>query len=423
MISRVALETNRDCGGREAMEELLKRIAVLESAVREQDSHRRNTEQRLSIWRMTAMGLMLLGLLLLPLQEGWSKGKKKAETPVVVEDQNPAPPVTPVLPPEAAAKPEKEPKPAKPKRGLPALEERLAALEQTIADQQARITGLQTALNNEIAARKFAHEETLTAAKEHADAAIAKVMADVKTYVEPKVDGLATLLQERLAKEMLSRQGADAAFESKLDPVIAKLARFSVQNNGEDIYITGANLHLLNGSGATDKKNGLGNLIIGYNEQLNPMAPKQSGSHNLILGRGNTYTSFGGLVAGLKNEISGPFATVTGGQGNRATGAASLIAGGNGNTTYGNDSVVAGGAGNGAFGDGSVISGGILNTANGEHSTVSGGRYNTAAGANSVVSGGTGNKAQGASSTVSGGRNRTAPSEANWVAGGYSQGQ
>ena len=34
----------------------------------------------------------------------------------------------------------------------------------------------------------------------------------------------------------------------------------------DDIHITGANLHIVNGMGDTETTNSLGNLIIGYNE-------------------------------------------------------------------------------------------------------------------------------------------------------------
>jgi len=40
-----------------------------------------------------------------------------------------------------------------------------------------------------------------------------------------------------------------------------------VNRTGRDIYFNGTNVHITDGSGTTDGKvNGLGNLIIGYNE-------------------------------------------------------------------------------------------------------------------------------------------------------------
>jgi len=49
--------------------------------------------------------------------------------------------------------------------------------------------------------------------------------------------------------------------------------------------------------------NGLGNLIIGYNE-LRGSGDNRIGSHNLILGSKNNFASYGGMVAGTLNDIS-----------------------------------------------------------------------------------------------------------------------
>lgn len=99
---------------------------------------------------------------------------------------------------------------------------------------------------------------------------------------------------------------------------------------GPHMIITGVNLHLRSGSGATDTAvNGLGNLIVGYNELAEFTLPR-IGSHNLVVGRANSYTSFGGLVAGAANDIIAPYATVTGGRKNLASGFASSVSGGEG---------------------------------------------------------------------------------------------
>ncbi len=96
---------------------------------------------------------------------------------------------------------------------------------------------------------------------------------------------------------------------------------------GSDVYLNGYNLHITSGSGSTNAApNGLGNLIIGYNEA--PSSPKRTGSHNLILGTQNNYTSYGGIVAGSGNTISGIYASVVGGRSSTATGSYSCIAGG-----------------------------------------------------------------------------------------------
>ena len=91
---------------------------------------------------------------------------------------------------------------------------------------------------------------------------------------------------------------------------------------GPNIVFKGANMHIISGLGATDDNqnpSGLGNLIIGYDEEANEV--DRFGSHNLVIGRFNNFTkaAFGGIVAGESNMISSQEASVTGG--NTASGA------------------------------------------------------------------------------------------------------
>jgi hypothetical protein len=77
--------------------------------------------------------------------------------------------------------------------------------------------------------------------------------------------------------------------------------------------------------------NGLGNLIVGYNEPR-PEGNENihTGSHNVVVGLGHNFSRVGGLVVGITNTISGDFATVSGGRGNSASAFASAISGGGG---------------------------------------------------------------------------------------------
>ena len=191
-----------------------------------------------------------------------------------------------------------------------------------------------------------------------------------------------------------------------------------VSRNGNDLYIDGANLHVRDGSGDTEgPTNGLGNLIIGYNELRGSM-DNRTGSHNLILGRENNYGSYGGIVAGSHNEISGPYSSVSGGWYNKASGLWSSVSGGGENTASGPYSSVSGGSGNTASGWQSSVSGGGGNTASDEDSAVSGGNDNTASGPFSSVSGGVWNRASGLWSSVSGGNNNIASGNVSSVSGG-----
>jgi FtsZ-binding cell division protein ZapB len=186
---------------------------------------------------------------------------------------------------------------------------------------------------------------------------------------------------------------------------------------GPNITFTGANIHIVSGSGSTDDNGnptGLGNLIIGYDEAfsglLNP--GDRGGSHNLVIGMYNkfTNTAFGGLVAGEQNTISNEAASVSGGISNTASGVGASVSGGILNTANGYQASVSGGQANTASGPSASISGGLRNTAtyNTNFASLLGGINNTASGyQGSVVLGGSGNTAGGNETVVIGGQNVT----------------
>ena len=116
--------------------------------------------------------------------------------------------------------------------------------------------------------------------------------------------------------------------------------------------------------------NGLGNLIIGYNE--NPRT--QTGSNNLVIGDDQSFTSYGAIVAGLDNTASAPYASIPGGAANTASGYGSSVNGGYSNTASNNYSAVAGGYANTAANHVSTVAGGYLNVSNGYAGSVLGGQ-------------------------------------------------
>jgi hypothetical protein len=89
-----------------------------------------------------------------------------------------------------------------------------------------------------------------------------------------------------------------------------------------------ANLRIVNGLGSTDTANALGNLIIGYNELRDDRFNTRTGSHNLVVGKRDYYSSYGGVVFGLFNHASGPHGTICGGSGNKPLGFAASVTGG-----------------------------------------------------------------------------------------------
>jgi hypothetical protein len=137
-----------------------------------------------------------------------------------------------------------------------------------------------------------------------------------------------------------------------------KLAHFS--RIGNEITITGANLNVVDGSGETDgEPNGLGNVIIGYNELRATGPNTRTGSHMLVVGKEHNYSSYGGIVVGWHNTTSGDYASVSGGQSNTASGYTASVSGGYDNTASGFAASVSGGRNNQAQADSSSVSGGL----------------------------------------------------------------
>ncbi len=253
------------------------------------------------------------------------------------------------------------------------------------------------------------------------------------------------------------------SLQAEIDALKALLA--GVTRSGNDIFYDGVNVHIRNGLGSTNGDpsdpdntftgivNGLGNLIVGYDEDIfayngdGTPAVDKSGSHNVVIGYGHNYTSFGTLVAGRYNQTTAPYSSVSGGTQNTASGFTSSVSagllntasafyasvsggfdntasasrasvnGGHNNTASNDGASVLGGDGNTASGFRASVSGGFGNIANAVGASVLGGGGNTASGAVSSVSGGNGNTASGTQSSVGGGLSRTAPGDNDWVAG------
>lgn len=187
------------------------------------------------------------------------------------------------------------------------------------------------------------------------------------------------------------------------------------------LLIKGVNVQIVNGSGETDSNNGVGNLIVGYNEILPSKKLKtiRVGSHNLVVGEGHSYASHGGVVFGRNNKVTAPFAAVLGGEKNQATAHTSSVLGGYQNVTTGEDSTVSGGTDNKAVGEGATVAGGSNNLATGADATVTGGHRNQADFEDSSVTGGTKNMAQGDYASVCGGEENDAFSDKTTICGGH----
>lgn len=197
-----------------------------------------------------------------------------------------------------------------------ALQTENAAQASLLQSQAAAISALNAALTQEVSNRMT-----------YADNIGSSTLASAKTYADTQLTAAKTYS------------------DGKLAPVADKLTHFS--RSGNNVYITGANLNIRNGMGSTygSGVNGLGNLIVGYNESrgLTTDPDVRTGSHNLILGQGMNFSAVGAILNGINNGSTGHFASVLGGTGNVASGTYSVVVGGYNNKTTGGWSTILGG--------------------------------------------------------------------------------
>ena len=182
-----------------------------------------------------------------------------------------------------------------------------------------------------------------------------------------------------------------------------------VDPGSDSVAFVGANLFVQSGSGSTTGAvNGLGNLIVGYNEAYTGGAAIRTGSHNFVLGTEQRYSGYGAIIAGYQNYSSAAFASVLGGSTNTASGVGAVVVGGEDNMASGTNGAVLGGYRATASGSWSAVVGGANNTADNGFSVVLGGQQNTSSGGSSAVLGGYKNTAAGDYATVYGGQSQTA---------------
>jgi hypothetical protein len=119
-----------------------------------------------------------------------------------------------------------------------------------------------------------------------------------------------------------------------LDKVLAHIKYIESGVGGKPtVQFSGVNVQVVNGAGKTATTNGEGNLVIGYDE--NPGAHAQTGSHALVLGEEQTFTSYGGILGGFKNSITAPFGSITGGENNTVSHERDSVSGGDENRASG----------------------------------------------------------------------------------------
>ena len=197
--------------------------------------------------------------------------------------------------------------------------------------------------------------------------------------------GLLVEQQEQIASLEGQLQAQEQAIAS-LVPLLTLVPVAERSSFGQDTWnLSGLNVRLDNGAGTTyGTSNGLGNLILGYNESEGGHRDAEGnymdgelrvGSHNLVVGAGHTYGSNGSLLGGYNNALFGQGSAVLSGQASLATGTWSAILGGLDNRATAANTCISGGHSNTASGDRSSVSGGLLNTSAGIATSILGGQY------------------------------------------------
>ena len=336
--------------------------------------------------------------------------------------------------------------------GAAAAATRLAAVEAASSEQAASLTDLTgdvsslTSTVSSFSSRITAAEAAVSAIDARVDAVdalastneggLSTVQASL-AGVQAQVTSFAADVQSNSSDvaAVTSTQGAQATRLTALETKTSSMSATTIGGRAAVVF-DAVNLHVRSGVGTTAGiVNGLGNLIVGYDEARASSSDK-SGSHNLILGRQNNYTSFGGLVGGFNNAITGSYASIITGNSNEATATYSVVVTGSSNDATGTsavvvtgstneatngDAVVISGSSNDATGLDSVVVSGSTNRATDNTSVAVGGYDNESSGWRSVTVGGSSNVAGGATGgsyiTVSGGLNRTETTGNYWRGG------
>lgn len=173
------------------------------------------------------------------------------------------------------------------------------------------------------------------------------------------------------------------------------------------LRISDLNVQIVNGLNSTETINGLGNLIIGYNE-LQISNNNRTGSHNLIAGSNNDYTNYASIVAGLNNVALSNYSAILSGTENTVNANGSCVVGGSENIVSPKPnngfpaSIIVGGQWNNTTSDHCVIIGGGFNIIDGLSPGINSGRWSVIVGGGGVTAT-NGNLMQGAMSVIVGG--------------------
>ena len=245
------------------------------------------------------------------------------------------------------------------------LSEGLVGLQSQVEDFQTRIDTLETA-NSALQTQV----DTLETANSNLQESVNTLEA-ANTTLQTSINTL-----ETASSALKAKVDTLETSNSTLKSLLSGVTRLKV-GGYDTLRFSGMNLQIINDKGSTATSNGLGNLIVGYNERREGAENIRTGSHYVVIGSEHNFSAYGGIVAGVSNTASSRFSSVSGGSLNTASGWFSSVSGGMGNTARAAFSSISGGTNNTASGGGSSVSGGANNTASGQNSSILGGHNRT----------------------------------------------
>lgn len=247
------------------------------------------------------------------------------------------------------------------------------------------------------------------------DPAVTQLIADLETLVTSQT-AVITALETQVANlqaevdgfssDLADLQGRVSTVEDVTTPMT-----LTTIDGYPSIVVEGVNIHLRNGLGGTNTDNGLGNLVLGYNEsRADPADNIRTGSHIVVTGREQNYEGSAGFLGGYQNTLNADYGSILSGFSNENYGLGSAVVGGLFNIAgHPNDpnesfySVVVSGYNNLGLGRGAGILAGQNNVTRGLYSAIVSGTSNQTSGTRSCIVSGFSNVANGRNSVIVGG--------------------
>jgi len=217
--------------------------------------------------------------------------------------------------------------------------------------------------------KAFANQQTLSL--NHLDSS-AKFLEDYDKAIDTQIANLKAI--NDYTQSMLNYHGPRAS-------AVSEKAKF-LSRVGNTIFVTGANLQVRHSSNASAAVNGLGNVIIGYNEVMD--AEFRGGSNNLIIGSGHEWKASSNLIAGYQNSAYGTYNSILSGMGHMAWYDQNVIVTGTENRTLGKRGFILSGHG-GSVWDMSLTLTGSFSESHGSGTVIVTGYRNYARGSQSVL--------------------------------------